>query len=101
MTDEKPDLTKTEMRQGNSRKMNLRVLIIGIAVLVVGFALALWYNEAVTPDTETTTQGGETLEESTPQESLENLPTPAPIGDESAPAAPEGDGVSQDEVGTQ
>lgn len=79
MNDPKPDLTTTEMRQGNSRMMNMRVLVIGVIVVAIGFALAIWYNSSVTPDTETTTQGGETLEQTTPEESLENLPTPAPV----------------------
>lgn len=79
MNDSKPDLTTTEMRQGNSRKMNLRVLIISGVVVAIGLALAIWYNSAVSPDTATTTQGGETLDQTTPAENLENLPTPAPV----------------------
>lgn len=83
MNDPEPHLTKTEMRQGNSRMMNMRVLVIGIIVVAIGFALAIWYNASVSPDTATTTQGGETLEQTTPEESLENLPTPAPVQPES------------------
>lgn len=79
MTDPKPDLTNTEMRQGNSRKMNLRALVFGLIIVVIGFALAIWYNSAVTPDTPETLGGGETLEQTTPAESLEELPTPAPV----------------------
>ena len=79
MNDPDPHLTKTEMRQGNSRMMNMRVLVIGTIIVVIGFALALWYNMSVSPDTATTTQGGETLEQMTPEGSLENLPTPAPV----------------------
>lgn len=79
MNDPDPHLTKTEMRQGNSRMMNMRVLVIGTIIVVIGFALALWYNMSVSPDTATTTQGGETLEQTTPEESLEELPTPAPV----------------------
>jgi hypothetical protein len=79
MNDSKPDLTKTEMRQANSRRMNLRVLTISIVIVVIGLAIAIWYNNAVTPGTETTTGGGETLEQTSPEESLENLPTPAPV----------------------
>ncbi|WP_196257974.1 hypothetical protein [Pelagibacterium limicola] len=79
MNDSKPDLTTTEMRQGNRRRMNLRVLVIGIALVVIGFALALWYNTAMSPGTVTTTGAGETLEETMPGETLEELPTPAPV----------------------
>ena len=86
MTDERPELTTTEMRQGNNRKMNLRALVIGLIIVVIGFILAMVYNQAVTPDTATTTDGGETIEQTTPAESLENLPTPAPVN--TAPAAP-------------
>lgn len=83
MNDPDPHLTKTEMRQGNSRMMNMRVLVIGTIIVVIGFAVAIWYNMSVSPDTETTTQGGETLEQTTPEESLEELPTPAPVQPES------------------
>lgn len=79
MNNSKPDLTTTEVRQGNNRKMNLRVLVISIVVVAIGFAVAIWYNAAVSPETATTTQGGETLDQTTPAESLENLPTPAPV----------------------
>lgn len=30
------------MRQGDSHKTNLRVLIIALAIVIVGFALAVW-----------------------------------------------------------
>lgn len=79
MNDSKPDLTTTEVRQANNRRMNLRVLVIGIILVAIGFALAMWYNASVTPETETTLQGGETLDQETPAESLESLPTPAPV----------------------
>ncbi|GGA44799.1 hypothetical protein [Pelagibacterium lentulum] len=83
---EKPDLTKTEMRQANSRRMNLRVLIIGVVVVVIGFALAIWYNTTVTPETETTTPAGETLEDVAPgvpetDADIENGALPVPTDD--------------------
>jgi hypothetical protein len=34
--------TTTEVRQGNRRQMNLRVLIISMVVVVLAFA-AIWY----------------------------------------------------------
>ncbi|WP_127145309.1 hypothetical protein [Pelagibacterium montanilacus] len=79
MTDDKPDLTKTEVRQGNSRKMNLRVLIIGIVLVAIGFAVALWYNSAVTPETETTIESGETLDETAPAGSPASNPDDAAV----------------------
>lgn len=81
MNDQKPDLTTTEVRQANGRRMNLRVLIVGLVVVIIGFVLIVWFNSAVSPETETTTQPGETLEDITPVEpgdNLENLPTPVP-----------------------
>lgn len=88
MTDERPELNTTEMRQGNNRKMNLRALIIGLIIVVIGFIIAMIYNQAVSPDTTTTTDGGEHIEQTTPAEQLENLPTPAPVNPEPVAPAP-------------
>ena len=46
MSDEKPDLTKTEARQGNSRLMNSRVLIYGLVAIVVLFVAVYWFSTA-------------------------------------------------------
>lgn len=105
MNNSKPDLTTTEVRQGNNRKMNLRVLIIGIVVVAIGFAVAIWYNASVTPDTDTTVGGGTTLEDapapdSAPASNLENLPTPAPV-EQTAPAAPDAEAIIEDAAPAQ
>lgn len=84
MSDEKPDLTTTEVRQGNSRKTNLRVLTISIIVVAIGLAIAIWYNVAVSPETDGAPEAGETISDTPPaggaaNPGLENLPTPAPV----------------------
>lgn len=91
MSDPKPELNTTEMRQANSRRTNLRVLIVGIVVVAIGFALAMWYNATTRPETETTIGAGETLEDLPPPDggpevTIEDAPTPAPI--EPAPVTP-------------
>lgn len=63
MADERPELTKTEMRQGNSRKMNTRVLIFGLIALIILFALVIWFSMATYDATSTTTGGGMAIEE--------------------------------------
>ena len=83
MTDEKPELTKTEVRQGNSRKMNSRVLIFGIVAIVVLFAAVYWFSTATYDETATTTDGGATLEDVPAADDdvegdLDALPTPVP-----------------------
>ncbi|MCD7060349.1 hypothetical protein [Pelagibacterium xiamenense] len=75
MAEEKPDLSTTEVRQGNRRKMNLRALIFGMLALAIGFALAIWWNEATYDGTPTTTDGGETVQ----QEGAENEQAPLPV----------------------
>src|SRR5690606_32130737 len=83
MTDNRPNLTKTEMRQGDSRKMNSRVLVFGLVALIIVFALAIWFSMATYDDTPTTVGGGTTLDDvpATGEEvgdDLETLPTPVP-----------------------
>lgn len=41
MTTYDPEKSTTEVRQGNRRKMNLRVLVVSSIVLVAIFAIAL------------------------------------------------------------
>lgn len=89
MTDDKPDLTKTEVRQGNSRKMNSRALIFGLAALIILFALFIWFSAATYNETPTTTGGGTTIEETPAAEEtiegdLDALPTPAPVEEPAA-----------------
>ena len=83
MTDDKPDLTTTEVRQGNSRKTNLRVLVFGIIGVVIAFALAVWYFGATQDDTDTTIGGGTTLEDvpaldGSPDVNLDDSAMPVP-----------------------
>ncbi len=63
MTDDKPDLTTTEVRQGNSRKMNTRALVFGMVILVILFAAVYFFSTATYDDTDTTTGAGTTIEE--------------------------------------
>lgn len=93
MSDEKPDLTKTEARQGNSRLMNSRALIYGLVAIVVLFAAVYWFSTATYDETATTTDGGATLEDLPAADDevatdLDALPTPAPTGE--AVTEPEG-----------
>lgn len=93
MSDEKPDLTTTEVRQANRRKMNLRVLTVSIIVVAVGLALAVWYNTAVSPETDVAPQAGDTLEDVAPEDgapepALENLPAPVDPEPEPVPMQP-------------
>ena len=93
MSDEKPDLTKTEARQGNSRLMNSRVLIYGLVAIVVLFVAVYWFSTATYDETATTTDGGATLEDvpvagGDVDSNLEGLPTPAPTDE--AVTEPEG-----------
>ena len=37
-----PKMTKTEARQGDAHRSNLRALVIGVVVLVIAFA-AIWF----------------------------------------------------------
>ncbi|MEQ8446094.1 MAG: hypothetical protein RIB57_09425 [Pelagibacterium sp.] len=83
MTDDKPDLTKTEARQGNSRMMNSRVLIYGLVAVVVLLAAVYWFSTTTYDETATTTDGGATLEDVPAADyemttELDALPTPAP-----------------------
>jgi len=95
--DDKPDLTTTEVRQANSRKTNLRVLTISMIVVVIGLALAVWYNQSVSPETATTTGGGETIEDQAPADgtaapTIDEAPQPMPVTPEETapePVAPE------------
>lgn len=66
MSDDKPDLTETEARQGDKHRTNLRVLVISVAILVVAFILAYWYNAAVTPTEDQASVPGAPTEESAP-----------------------------------
>lgn len=97
MTDPDPHLNTTEVRQGNARKENSRALIFGLIGIVVLFALAIWFFTASYDETQTTTDGGATIEDTdavdapvTEGEALENLPTPAPTDSavDNAPAEP-------------
>ncbi|AEQ52234.1 hypothetical protein [Pelagibacterium halotolerans] len=93
MTDDKTELTKTEARQGNSRKMNSRVLIYGLVGIIILFAAVYWFSTATYDETPTTTDGGTTLEDvpaagDDVDAELEGLPTPAPT--EEAVTEPEG-----------
>lgn len=79
MSDEKPELTKTEARQANSRKMNFRVLAVGLAVIVIAFAIVFWISTATQDDTETGVDAGATLEEGGPDDgTMEEAPLPTP-----------------------
>lgn len=85
MTEDKSHMTTTEMRQGNSRKMNLRVLVTGLVVVAVCFALVFWFSVASHDDTATTIGGGTTIEDipssdGAPDTTLENAPMPVPEG---------------------
>lgn len=97
MTDDRPDLTKSEVRQGNSRKMNSRALIFGLIGLVILFALVYWFSTATYDETATTTGGGTTLEDAPAAggdvgDDVEDLPTPTP--DEPAAAEPADDAAT-------
>lgn len=89
MTDNGPELNKTEMRQGNSRKMNTRALIFGLIGIVILFALVYWFSTATYDDTATTTGAGTTLEDTNAGEEvgddMTELPTPTPEEPEAAP----------------
>ena len=85
MADDKTHMTTTEMRQGNSRTMNLRVLVTGLIILAVGFALVLWFSVATHDDTAATIGAGTTIDEmpsedGAPDSVLENAPMPVPEG---------------------
>jgi len=91
MSDDKPDLTKTEMRQGDSRQMNTRALVYGLVALIIVFALAIWFSTATYDETPTTVGGGATVDDVQAEgegvgSDLEALPTPAPV-EEPEPAA--------------
>lgn len=91
MTDPDPHLNTTEVRQGNSRKMNTRALIFGTIAIVILLGAAIWYFTATYDDTATTVGGGTTLEDvgATPGDAddLDALSMPAPVEDEAAPEA--------------
>jgi len=53
-----------EVRQADRHRLNFRVLIISTLVLIVLFIAVYIYNTSVTPDTDTTLQAGESVEES-------------------------------------
>lgn len=53
-----------EVRQADRHRLNFRVLLVSGAILVVAFIAVFIYNVAVTPETETTLQAGESVEES-------------------------------------
>ena len=93
MRDDKPDLTTTEVRQANSRKTNLRVLTISMIVVVIGLALAVWYNQSVSPETATATGGGETIEDQAPADgtaapTIDEAPQPMPVRPEETRPSP-------------
>jgi len=46
-----PHKTTTEVRQGNRRLMNMRVLVISLVVIVLAFALVYIFFWANTPPT--------------------------------------------------
>lgn len=94
MTDNRPDLNTTEVRQGNSKKTNARALVFGLIAVAIVFAIAIWYFTVNQQDTATTTGGGTTLEDVSPApdevgSDLDDLSTPAPVIEpEPTPAAP-------------
>lgn len=98
MSDSKPDLTTTEVRQGNSRKTNLRVLIISLVAIAIAFALAVWFFQSTYEDTDTTIGSGTTLDEvppadGSPNVDLDDAPMPVPA-EEPAPVPAEPAGVT-------
>lgn len=46
-----PHKSENEVRQGNSRKMNSRVLIVSLVAVVVLFAIVYFVNGAMQPPT--------------------------------------------------
>lgn len=79
MSDEKPELTTTEVRQGNSRKMNFRVLTIGLVAIVIIFAVVMWFSTATQDETATGVDAGASIEETGPaDESMDATPLPTP-----------------------
>lgn len=85
MAQDKPELTTTEMRQGNSRKMNMRVLVFGGILAAIGLALVIWFFSATYQDTPATIGGGTAVEDiepatDEPDSNLENAPMPVPEG---------------------
>lgn len=104
MTNPDPHLNTTEVRQGNKRKMNARVLIFGLIAAVIVLGLAIWFFQSTYDDTETTTGGGATLEDAgtiddpAADEALDALPTPAPTVTTEGTATP--DAVETDDPGT-
>ena len=90
MTNDKHDLNKTEMRQGNSRMMNSRALVWGTIAVVIALGLVLWFSFATYDDTDTTVGGGLTLDDVQTQDDavggdVDALPVPTPQ-EEAAPA---------------
>jgi len=52
-----------EVRQADRHRLNFRVLIVSLVVLIIAFAVVYFYNRSVTPETETTLQAGESIED--------------------------------------
>ncbi|WP_404402644.1 hypothetical protein [Pelagibacterium halotolerans] len=80
MADKEPHLTTTQVRQGDRRLMNLRVLILSMVVLAIGFALGVWWSSATYDETATTTDTGQAAEAGVPE--TEQAPLPVPEGQE-------------------
>lgn len=95
MPDEKPVLTETEVRQGNSRMLNFRALIFGLILIVIAFAAIMWFMSATYDETATTVDGGTRLEDvqqaPAPEEGdLDETPLPTMPEETLVPEAPAG-----------
>lgn len=83
MSEQHPDLSETDARQGRRGRHVLMVLVISLALIVIAFTV-IW----LTHNDKLSGPGGQTIAPPSAAEAF-NAPEPAPIaGDEATPTTP-------------